>query len=86
MDRQKHPKKKNQLNSYARFSGIAFQMMVIIGLGCWGGVKLDESYPNDYHAFMLIGSLGGIGMAMYWVIKKVARVSNEENTTNEEGN
>ena len=44
MKKNENPSKKpnNSLNQYARFSGVAIQMGVIIGLSAWGGKKLDE--------------------------------------------
>ncbi|MGI9552578.1 MAG: AtpZ/AtpI family protein [Aurantibacter sp.] len=63
--------KKSQLNTYAKFSGIAFQMVAIIGLGSYGGVKLDELYPDLYPTFTLICSLASVAIAMYLVIKQV---------------
>ncbi|MEL6917511.1 MAG: AtpZ/AtpI family protein [Bacteroidota bacterium] len=81
MDLQKHPKKKNQLNSYAKFSGMAIQMIVIICLGSYGGLKLDEKYPNAHHLFTLSCSLASIALAMYVVIKQVSRVSKKQSST-----
>ena len=77
MSQPKRPKesKKNPLNSYAQYSAIAFQMMAIIGLGTYGGIKLDEAYPNDYHLYTLICSLVSIALAMYLVIKRVSDMS-----------
>jgi F0F1-type ATP synthase assembly protein I len=64
-------KKGNRLNTYTRFSGIAFQMVVIIVLGSFGGVKLDEMYPNEYSVFTIIFSLTSVGISMYYVIRQV---------------
>lgn len=80
----KEPKKPNQnrrdrINAYARFSGIAFQMIAIIGLGAFGGVKLDEAYPNKYSIFTIICSLASVGVAMYYVIKQVNDISKKNN-------
>jgi F0F1-type ATP synthase assembly protein I len=71
--------KDSRINAYARFSGIAFQMTAIIGLGSFGGVKLDQSYPNKYSVFTIICSLVSIGIAIYYVIKQVTDFSNKEN-------
>lgn len=79
----KNKKQNNQLNSYARFSGIAFQMIAIIGLGTFGGIKLDEYYPNKYRAFTLIGSLGSIAIALYMVIRRVTNFSKKQESSNE---
>ena len=83
MSRQKPPKKENPFNTYAKYSGIAVQMIVIIGLGSYGGVKLDEAYPNDQRWFTLLCSLASVGLAMYVVIKQVATDSKKQNTDND---
>lgn len=77
----KNKKQNNQLNSYARFSGIAFQMIAIIGLGTFGGIKLDEIYPNDYQAYTLILSLGSIAIAIYVVIRRVTNFSKKQESS-----
>jgi hypothetical protein len=53
-------------------------MVAIIGLGSFGGVKLDEYYPNKYSVFTIICSLVSIGIALYYVIKQVTGFSNKE--------
>lgn len=76
-------KRKERLNSYARFSGVGFQMLAIIALGVWGGIKLDETYPNDYQTFTIICSLASIAVALYTVIKQVTKFSNKKNKPND---
>lgn len=44
-------------------------MIVVIGLGSYAGVKLDEVYPNKYRAFTLACSLASVALAMYIAIK-----------------
>ena len=78
-------KTKERLNAFARFSGIGFQMITIIGLGVYGGVKLDENYPNKYSLFTIICSLAAIGIALYSVIKQVTDFSNK-NDSNDKRN
>jgi len=46
-------------------------MIAIIGLGTFGGVKLDEIYPNQYSVFTIICGLASVGTAMYFVVKQV---------------
>ena len=67
--------KKSKLNSYAKFSGIAFQMVVIIFLGSYGGVKLDEKYPNQYSAYTIICGLASIAISIYFIITQVNNIS-----------
>ncbi len=77
-DREKKPKER--LNAFARFSGIGFQMIIIIGLGVYAGVQLDKNYPNKYSLFTIICSLAAIGIALYTVIKQVTDFSNKNNS------
>lgn len=44
-------------------------MAVTIGLGCWGGYKLDQMYPNKFHAYTVLLSLFSIFAALYLVLK-----------------
>jgi hypothetical protein len=67
-----NPNKEPQkpLNSYAKYSGIGIQMILIIGGGCYGGFKLDEHFKNtETPVFTIILSLLSIGLAMYVVLK-----------------
>jgi hypothetical protein len=73
----KKPNQSSKIKSFARFSGLAFQMLVIIGLGSFGGVKLDEAYPNEYSVFTIICSLVSIAIAMYLVIRQASNFSKE---------
>ena len=43
--------KKNQPNesdqqNYAKYAGIVLQMALVIGIGVWGGIKLDEHFKE----------------------------------------
>jgi ATP synthase protein I len=76
-------KKNNPLNTYARFSGIGFQMIVIIGLGVYLGVRLDEKYPNKYKLFTIILSLLSIAIALFNVIRQVTEITNKQKNSND---
>jgi len=52
-------------------------MIAIIGLGTYGGLKLDEAYPNDYHTFTLICSLLSVAIALYIVIRRATNISDK---------
>ena len=77
-DRERKPKER--LNAFARFSGIGFQMIIIIGLGVYAGVQLDKNYPNKYSLFTIICSLAAIAIALYTVIKQVTDFSKKNNS------
>lgn len=73
----KNQKQSRRIKDYAHFSGIAFQMIAIIGLGSYGGIKLDEFFPNEYSLFTIICSLISVAIALYFVIKQVTEFSNK---------
>jgi ATP synthase protein I len=67
-----NPNKQNQkpLNSYAKYSSLGIQMVLIIGGGCYAGYKLDEYFKNtETPIYTIILSLVSIGLAMYVVLK-----------------
>ncbi len=74
-------KTKNQnerLNSYARFSGLAIQMVAIIAIGTYIGLKLDEKYANTNNLFTLGFALGSVIASMVYVIRRIIATSKEE--------
>ncbi len=66
-------KKKDDLNtslrSYAKYSGLAFQMGIIIFIGTWGGYKLDQFFGFESHILTLILSCLSVFIAVYTAIK-----------------
>lgn len=60
---------QKQPNSYLKYSNMAIQMGAIIGIGAWGGTKLDEHYKNQKPIFTIILSLVSIFAALYLILK-----------------
>ena len=71
-------KQKKQLNNYAKFSGIAFQMFVIIGIGTYTGVKLDQRFPNKYNLYTVFLSLFAVILAIFIVIRRIISSSKND--------
>ena len=82
MTEQQQPlKKKNQkspgnkgLNDFARYSGMAFQMIAIILLTTWGGIELDKLAKFQYpclhnNSFTVLG----VFAAIYTAVKDFIR-------------
>lgn len=61
--------KPSGLQSYARYSGLAFQMVAIILAFVWAGKKIDEIYFQGRSVFIIVLSLIGVIIAMYVVLK-----------------
>ena len=60
------------VNNFAKFSGIAFEMLGIIVLGVWGGLKLD-AWLDTKPLLTIVLSLGGVAAAIYQMIVKIRR-------------
>lgn len=69
MQPEKNPSPQKQPNNFIKYSNLGIQMAVIIGLGCWGGWKLDQVYPNQYNVYTIIFSLVSIFASLYLVLK-----------------
>lgn len=76
MTKNENPSKKpsSSLNQYARFSGVAIQMGVIIGVSAWGGKKLDEHFNLNKPYLTIVCSLTGVAIALYLIIREVVKL------------
>lgn len=68
---QKKKKLKN-LNTYSKYTGLAFEMVFIIMAGVFGGIKLDKIF-NSKPLFTAFLSLAGVIMAIYFALKDFLR-------------
>ena len=67
-NREKNPE-NNGLTNYARYSGLGVQMIVIILVTVWGGIKLDKLFGLETPVFTVILSLLGVFAAIYTAVK-----------------
>jgi hypothetical protein len=65
--------KRPPLESYARYSGLAFQMFAIIGLGIFGGVKLDQWLNLRFPVFTVLLSILSVSAAIYTAVKDLLK-------------
>lgn len=73
-------KKKKSLDNYARYSSIAFQMLIIILIGVFGGIKLDEWLKLSIPAFTIVLSILAVVLAIYTVTKDLMKTAgNKDN-------
>jgi F0F1-type ATP synthase assembly protein I len=71
---KQHQKLKNNINTFAKYSGLAFEMVFIIGAGVFGGIKLDQVF-NTSPIFTVILSFIGVILAIYFAVKDLLRKS-----------
>ncbi|MCH7656999.1 MAG: AtpZ/AtpI family protein [Bacteroidetes bacterium] len=78
-----HPKKKpqksnqkkvkNQLNKYVKYSSLAFQMLAIILIGVFGGMKLDQIIRWDFPVFTVVLSISAVFGSIFFVVKDLLK-------------
>jgi F0F1-type ATP synthase assembly protein I len=68
---QKDQKKSNfsGIDKYAKYSAITFQMIAIILVAVWGGLKLDEKFNDGNPLFIIILGLLGVFAGIYLAVK-----------------
>jgi len=73
----KTPKVDNPLKQFGILSAIGLQMGVVIAVGTFIGIKLDEKYPNERNLFTLIVTFLSVILSIYFVIRRVVSTSKD---------
>lgn len=69
---------KKRLGHYAKFSGLAFQMAVLIILAAYGGEWLDQKQGNETPGWTISLILVAIFTSLYQIIKTVIKMTNDD--------
>jgi predicted MFS family arabinose efflux permease len=72
------PSQKKPLKNYARYSGIAIQMLAIIGIGTFVGTKIDGNYPNKHNIFTALLSLTSVVLSTFIAVRRIIANSKED--------
>lgn len=72
---QKIQRAKEFMNIYARYSSLAFEMIVLIGGGAYGGFYLDKKYDTA-PLWVVLGSVLGIALSFLVVYKTWRSIEN----------
>jgi MFS-type transporter involved in bile tolerance (Atg22 family) len=70
---QKPNSRKNQLNDYAKYASMGFQMGAIMFLGTYGGYRLDHYFNLKIPVFTVSLALLSIVLAFYFSLKDFVR-------------
>lgn len=62
-------KATNPLRQYAKYSGIAFQMMAVMALSAWLGWKLDQKLNLQFPIFTLVFIITALALVLYKLIR-----------------
>lgn len=66
-------KKLSPYNSYLKYSGLAVQLFLVIGLFGWLGYKIDHWLAIEFPAFMLLFGLVSFAGMMYQIYRSINR-------------
>ena len=67
------PKKRRQPNPVAKYSSMGIKMLLVIGIGVFGGVYLDQQIAWKIPVFTIVLSLASVSLAIYSVIKDLLK-------------
>ena len=56
------------MNAYAKYSSLGFQMIAIIGVFTYAGLKIDEHAHHEVKWVTAVLSLAGVFISLYIVI------------------
>jgi uncharacterized membrane protein YfcA len=65
----KEPKPKPKFDAYLKYSGMAFQMGIIILIGTYAGKYLDQYFQTEKPLFTVFLALFSIFVALYTSLK-----------------
>lgn len=65
----------NNLRRWAALSAIAIEMAVIIYLFVRGGQWLDSKYNEGGKLYLILGTLLGVALSLYLVVKQTNRLN-----------
>lgn len=68
-------KPKGLMKSYAQYSVMGFQMMVIIGMFTYAGYKIDENRQAKAPLATAFLSLIGVFIALYLVVRSIKKIN-----------
>jgi len=66
----KYQKPKKKFDDFIRYSSLAFEMIVIMGVGTWSGTLIDDWLNIEFPAFTLGLMVLSVVGAIYHAIRK----------------
>lgn len=66
----KKPEKQG-ISNYAKYTGMGFQMMAIIGFSAFVGYEIDQYYEHQTQWVTAISSVLGVVLSIYQTVKQL---------------
>lgn len=70
LDHSKNSKSQSLVN-FAKYTGIAFQMMAVIAASAFIGYKIDEYYNHKVLYITALASVIGVFLSIYQIIRQL---------------
>ncbi len=71
MDEDKEEKESKGINSFAKYSGMAFQMLATIGLFAFIGYQLDKYTEQKVLIYTSILGIVGVAASLYQIVRSL---------------
>ena len=65
--------KQSAIQTYLKYSGLAFQLLAAVGLAAWGGIKLDEYFDNRFPFITLLLVVLALVGSMFLLIRQLPK-------------
>jgi len=70
MNPKKYNKPKKKFDDFIRYSSMAFEMIAIMGIGTWAGIKIDYWLDLSFPAFTLGLMILSVVAAIYHAVRR----------------
>lgn len=67
------PKKQKPSNNYLRYSSLAMQMVITLGLAAWAGLTVDKYLEFKFPVFLLLFVFIAFGGLMYRLYQSITK-------------
>jgi hypothetical protein len=73
MIKNEHDNLGNDSSSYAKYTGMAFQMIAVIGIMTFAGYKIDEAAKHETKWVTAAMSLAGVFISLYLMLRTLKK-------------
>ena len=71
MSKKESDDRRKASSGYIKYSAAAFQMLAVIGLSVYAGMKLDDHFQHELRWITALFGIVGVILAIYFLIKQL---------------
>jgi uncharacterized membrane protein YqjE len=71
MAKKESKDRRKEDTAYLKYSAAAFQMLAVIGLSVYVGIKLDDHFNHELRWITALLGIFGVILAIYFLIKQL---------------